>query len=115
MKVEVAYRTDTQRPLTDPLPEANGVVFRLVKGDVCDPWLDPDGWFGPEKPLWLMRFWSPVPLPFFAWRVGSWPGYVGFKIYGVDSAAYRTMLPAEDVYEGSLAMHFSFRPFARRT
>src|SRR3990167_9447717 len=69
MKVDVFYRTDPERPLNDPLPEKPGIVFRLLTGDVCDPWFDPDGWFGPEKPLGLMRFRSRIPLPFFAWRI----------------------------------------------
>lgn len=113
MKVEVAYRSDLERPLTDPLPEANGVVFRLVRGDVLDPWFDPDGWFGVKRPLFVLRFWSKLPLPFFAWKLGRWSGYVGFKVYGVDSPAYVPWAGAAEVYDGSLAMCFSIRPFAR--
>lgn len=113
MKVEVIFRSDPLRPLTDPLPEANGIVFRLVRGDVLDPLFDPDGWFGVAKPLFVLRFRSKVPLPFLAWRLGRWTGYVGFKVYGVDSPSYVPWAGAAEVYEGSQAMHFSVRPFAR--
>jgi len=113
VRVKVFYRNDPERPLTDPLPEENGIVFRLVQGDVLDPFFDPDGWFKPKKPLWTMRFWSVLPLPFFAWHWGRWTGYIGFKVYGVDSEAYKSWLKPEEVYSGSQAMCFSVRPFAR--
>jgi hypothetical protein len=113
MRVEPFYRTDPDRSLVDPLPEKNGLVFRLLSGDVCDPWLDPDGWFKPRLPTFTVRFWSYLPLPFLAWRLGKWSGYIGFKVYGVDSEHYLGWLPDEDVYPGSQAMCLSFRPFAR--
>ena len=112
MNIIQTWRSDWDRPITDPLPERDGVVFRLTRGDVCDPWFDPDGWFGPSKPFYTLRFRSWVPLPFFAWKWGRWMGYIGFKVYGVDSEHYRSWLPESDVYAGSQAMCLSFRPFA---
>jgi hypothetical protein len=44
------------------------------------------------------------------WR---WTGYIGFKVYGLDAENYKEWMPASDVYNGSLAMHPSFRPFAK--
>ena len=116
MKVDVRYRNDPERPLADPLPELKGrrLVVRVYAGDYCDPFLDPDGWFGPQKPRILIRRKLSF-MPFVAWR---WPftsraGYVGFKLYGVDSENYKTFLPPEEVYDGSQACHFSIRPFAQ--
>lgn len=113
MKINVVYRNDPERPLTDPLPEQDGIVFRLVSGDVCDPWFDPDGWFEPDKPMFTMKFNSIIPLPFLAWKLGRWSGYIGFKVYGVDSEHYLWWLSRRDVYVGSQAMCLSFRPFAK--
>ena len=115
MKVEIYARSknDADRPVTDPLPESDGFYWRWVKGDVCDPWRDPDGWFAPRLPTFTVRFWSYLPLPFLAWRVGRWTGYIGFKVYGVDSEHYLGWLGREDVYPGSRAMCLSFRPFAK--
>lgn len=115
MKAEVLYRNDPERPLTDPLPELGGrrFIFRIYSGDYCDPFRDPDGWFGPQLPRLMIRAvlsW----MPFVAWR---WPGttrggYFGFKLYGVDSENYKTWIPVHDVCPGSQACHFSIRPFA---
>jgi len=114
MKVELLWRSrlDEGRALTEPFPAEDGVILRWLRGNVCDPWFDPDGWFGVRSPLVLIRFWSEIPLPFVAWRKGRWAGYIGFKVYGVDSDAYTQWLPKWEVYPGSLAMCFSFRPFA---
>lgn len=113
MKVNVLYRNDPERGLTDPLPEVGGrkFVFRLYSGDVCDPYFG--NWFTPPWPKFVLRFRFPF-LPFVAWK---WPfmnrlGYIGFKLYGVDADAYKNWLPAEEVYAGSQAVCFSVRPFA---
>ena len=52
MKVDVIWRNDPERPLTDPLPELGGrrFIIRLYKGDYLHPGNDPDGWFGPIVP-----------------------------------------------------------------
>ncbi len=117
MKVRALYRNDPERPLTDPLPELGGrrFVFRIYLGDYCDPFCDPDGWFGPKVPRISVRVNLPwLPLPFLAWRWGNTgrAAYIGFKLYGVDSDNYKGWLPASEVFEGSQAVHFSLRPFA---
>lgn len=117
MKTEVLYRNDSERGLTDPLPELGGrrFIFRIYKGT----WLDPilswgSNWFHPPYPTTVLQLKMPL-MPFIAWK---WPfmdkaGYFGFKLYGVDAEAYKEWLcdPAE-VYDGSQACCFSFRPFA---
>lgn len=112
MKVTCHYRTDTERPLTDPLPEKKwSFVFRLYSGDICDPF---DGnWFTPPYPkrIWRAHCKWPV-LPFIAWRLGKRGGYIGFKLYGADAPAYLNWMKPEDVREGSQAVCLSFRPFA---
>ena len=115
MKVEVLYRNDPERPLTDPVLEPGGrrLVLRLYRGDYCDPFGDPDGWFGPQPPKVVLRRWL-LFMPFIAWR---WPfmqkaGYFGFKLYGVDSENYKSFIDPAEVFAGSQACHFSFRPFA---
>lgn len=109
MNVKVIYRSDPERELKDPLPEKDGIVFRLMTGDVVWPFLDPDGMFKPLRPMLLVIFRSVIPLPFFAWRRGNKKGYAGFKCFGVDSPEYKTWMPAGDVYEGSIALQPSFR------
>lgn len=117
MKVSVLYRNDPERPLTDPLPEPGKrrFVLRIYLGDYCDPFRDPDGWFGRALPVIIIRVNLPwLPLPFVAWK---WPfvnraAYIGFKLYGVDSDRYKDWLPAHEVFDGSQAVHFSVRPFA---
>lgn len=116
MKVEALYRNDPERQLTDPVLES-GVrwfVLRIYSGDFLD--IFGGGWFDPEKPpkkviRKVLRF-----MPFIAWR---WPGtnrsgYIGFKLFGVDSPNYVTFqgVMPQDVYVGSQACCFSFRPFA---
>ena len=113
MNVEIVSRSksDEGRPLTDPLPEKNGVIWRWYRGD----YLDPIGgsWFGAAKPWIVLYRKINTPVPFVAWKFGRWTGYAFFKAYGVDSPAYKDRFPADVVYEGSTAMHLSFRPFAR--
>ena len=112
MKIELLYSNRPEQSLSDPFPASNGFLFRLLKGDVCDPYLDPDGWFGPQKPAFTLRFWSSIPLPYFAYRFGKRAGYIGFKAYGVDSEQYKGWLSASDVYPGSQALCLTCRPFA---
>lgn len=123
MNVLVLYRNDPERPLKDPVLEPTGrcFVLRLLIGDVADPFIDPDGWFGPKPPRFVLRFWSPFPLPFIAFRWPDWLAgffpklkgracYLGSKVYGADDPNY-TWLAPEDRAAGSTAMHFSIRPF----
>lgn len=119
MRVTVLRRNDPTRPLTDPISdEAPGVVFvcRLYAGDYCDPLFG--GWFAPPWPRVLLR-WKVERAPFVAWQIPLgfgfvWRGYAGFKLYGVDSPAYRNWLPAQEVYDGSQAVCLSLRPFQFR-
>lgn len=116
MQVDVRYRNDPERGLTDPLPELGGrrFVMRVYSGDVCDPLFG--NWFTPPWPKYVVRFKFRF-LPFVAWK---WPlinraGYIGFKLYGADAEAYKNWMPAEDVYDGSQALCFSVRPAATIT
>lgn len=115
MNVECVWHTpnDRDRPLYDPLPERNGLVLRFIRGDLCDPM---DGqWFGPRWPARVIRWrFERLPIPFLAWKFGPWLGYLGAKVYGVDSPAYLNWMPARDVYAGSFAFCLSARPFASR-
>jgi len=119
MKVVCHYRNDPERSLTDPLPEKNGFVFRLLSGDICSPMFREfrkEHWFVPTYPTWVWRAFCKLPiLPFIAWRIGNKGGYIGFKTYGVDSDAYKLWthgIKPEDVYDGSYALTLSCRPFA---
>ena len=116
MNVEIVYRNDPDRPLTDPLPERNGVVLRLVRGDWLDPqWLgNGGGWFKAPAPRFTIRGrLARLPLPFIAWRFGRWSGYLGAKVYGVDSIEYARFTDVLDIYDGSLAFCLTARPFAK--
>lgn len=112
MKVQLIYSNRPEFSLTTPFPADNGVLVRFMRGDVCDPYLDPDGWFGPKRPAFTFRYVARIPLPYLAWRFGKHAGYIGWKCYGVDSEAYKGWLPPEDVYPGSQALCLTARPFA---
>jgi len=122
VKVEVIYRNDPERGLTDPLPEPTGraFVFRLYKGDVLGPFGFGKSWFNPPFYSRVFHFYSHLPLPFVAWRYPSWlpfvggkAGYIGFKLYGVDNAVYSQWLTTPDeIFEGSQAVVPTIRPFA---
>ena len=120
MNVTCRYRNDNERPLTDPLPEIGGrrFIFRLYSGQINDPVQIGGKWFEPPYPTRVWKQYVSLPiLPFIAWR---WPfskrgGYIGFKLYGVDSPAYKNWMNPEDVYDGSQAVCLSFRPFANLT
>ena len=121
MKVKVIYRNDADRPLDDPLPETNRVVFRLIKGDVLRPLNGK--WFSEPYPTRVLRFYCPIPLPFLAWRIGSWSGYIGAKVFVANDAsfapgtyqypAYANWMKPEDLTPGSMAICPSLRPFAK--
>jgi len=68
-------------------------------------------------PLWTILtaavIWLMTPGKFIAWRFDKRSGYAGSKVYGVDAPVYATWLCApEEVYDGSLAMCLTIRPFA---
>lgn len=117
MYVEVVYRNDPERSIRDPLPETDGFVFRLVRGDLFDPVGDPNSWFEPPWPKRVLRAtFKYLPFPFLAWKFGGFRGYVGAKVYGFDRTEYLNFpkVTAADVYDGSEAFCFSFR-FSRST
>ena len=97
------------QPTTNPKRSKFGVTLALRGGDVCHP-LGEGKWFEPpyfDKVLW---FWMPLPLlPFISWNLFGWKGYIGAKVYGADSPAYKNWMKESDVYEGSQAIHFSVR------
>ena len=118
MQVTCHYRNDKERPLVDPLPELGGrsFIFRLYSGDINQPVSLTAGWFEPPFAKYVWKKFVKLPiLPFIAWR---WPfttkgGYCGFKLYGVDSPAYKLWMNPDDVYDGSQAVHLSIRPSAQ--
>lgn len=115
MKVDVLYRNDPERKLMDPVLEPGGrpFVFRLYRGDLLDPQGDPDGWFLPVLPERVVRGWLRfAPFVAFKWPFLNRALYIGYKLYGVDAPEYVSWAGRENVYEGSVAMCFSFRPFA---
>jgi hypothetical protein len=118
MQVDVIYRNDPERGLTDPVPELGGrkFIFRILKGDWLDPYwpLFGNSWFNPPFPTKVLH----IKLPFAFFVAWKWPfvnkgGYVGWKVYGVDHEVYKTWLTSEEnIYDGSQALCLSFRPFA---
>jgi hypothetical protein len=98
---------------TNPFPERNGIKFCLRGGDICHP-KGEGNWFAPPYfPKGIWRTYCRIPLlPVLAYRFGRRAGYLGFKVYGADSPAYKHWMPPEDVYAGSLALQISIRPFA---
>lgn len=121
MKVTCHYRNDPERGLTDPLPELGGrrFIFRLYSGQVACPvfgTLFGEYWFHPPYPRILLKFFCSLPiLPFvaFIWPFTNRACYAGFKLFGVDSPAYKEWLCApEDVFDGSQALCLTIRPSA---
>jgi len=106
MKVICHYKNDDQ-PLVCAYPAKTGVLFRLCSGDVLDPYLG--NWFKEPYFKVIIRFFTEKKLPYFAWRVGKYGGYMGFQTYGVDSPQYKNFLPDKDVYDGSQAMSLTVR------
>ncbi len=94
--------------ITNPKRSVWGVTFALRWGDVCHP-LGQGDWFAPPYFSRVLRFWSYSPLPFIAWNLWGWRGYLGAKVYGVDSDAYKNWINPEEVYDGSQAIQFSGR------
>lgn len=67
-------------------------------------WPAMDMWEVAAYPLILLL----TPGLFISWNLWGWRGYLGAKVYGADSPTY-TWLQPEEVYPGSLAIHFSGR------
>ena len=119
MKVIIHYRSDPERGLTDPLPEKKwSFVFRLYSGDICSPVLGTffgEKWFEPPFPKYVWRSFCKWPvLPFIAWRCNKHGGYIGFKLYGMDSPQYKEWpvgIKPEDVFDGSQALCLTISPY----
>lgn len=95
--------------LTHPFPKEDGWFLVWRGGNVCHP-LSPGNWFSVPYFTRAIRFfcrWN--ILPYLCWKYGDRAGYFGFKIYGADSPTYASWIPAEEIYSGSQALHFSIR------
>lgn len=101
--------TSPDLPLTSPYRTTNGVTLAFRWGDVCHPIGSSGNWFTPPYFTKVLRFYSRIPLPFITLKFGGFRAYVGAKIWGCDSDAYKNWLPKEIVYEGSQAIQFSIR------
>ena len=112
MKILRGLSTNRTQPATQPFPASSGFFFELRGGDILHPWGKGE-WFKPPYFASIWRAWCAwCVLPFLSWRFGTIGGYVGFKVYGADSEAYRHWMPEGDVYEGSQALQMSARLWA---
>lgn len=115
MKVTLIKSNRPDVPLTTDFPPTPGIMWRWLKGDVCDPqwWFNGGSAFKFPLPRFVIRFKLRIPLPYISWRTaGGRGGYLGMKVYGVDSPFYKNYIPAADVYPGSQALELTARPFA---
>lgn len=111
MKVIRRFGNKLDHPATSPLLSEPGFWWELRAGDICHP-TGKGNWFTPPYFQHAWKWYCPWPiLPYLSWRVGNKGGYMGFKIYGVDSPTYVDWAGAENVYPGSQAMQVSLRPF----
>lgn len=123
------YATDDKSRWTAPFPEGpdcvelklvQGTILvgwkaRLLGGDMMSPW----GWqLRPEATAnTAPNFFNAIPertrrlflsfpcLPFFSVRIGRFGFYIGWKVFGVDSPAYKDYpgVNPSEVYDGSQA------------
>lgn len=110
------HATDPRETWTAPYPVADGFKFRLLGGDMMSPW----GWKLREEatagskpnffnaiPERTRRLYFRIPcLPFVSFRIGRFGAYFGFKVFGVDSDAYKDYpgVHPSEVYVGSQAV-----------
>lgn len=100
-------------PTTNPFPVSNGIQFSLHGGDICYPKGKGDWFKPPYFPAGVWRTYCSLPiLPWISYRFGKRAGYIGFKVYGADSDAYKNWMNPDDVYPGSQALMPSIRLFA---
>ena len=96
-------------PSTAPKRDTFGITFALRGGDVCHP-LGAGSWFDSPYFTSVLRFYCYLPvLPWISWNLFGWKGYLGAKVYGADSLAYKNWMTPSDVYDGSQAIQFSGR------
>lgn len=116
--------TDEEAEWTAPFPAARyGLKARLMGGDLLSPSIM-TGTLRPGRaaegknfftviPRIVVRAWYGIACkPFLSLRAGRFGFYIGHKVFGVDSEAYRDypLVLAEDVYKGSRALSgFTFR------
>lgn len=94
-------------------PKGWGVAIKLFAGPVVRPMTKPRYWFKANVPSKWNEF-DPeyhrllnVPFfigPFLSVAVGPYGFYVGFKVFDLESAKYRQMVGADEVYPGSQAL-----------
>jgi len=95
--------------ITNPKRSTFGITFALRGGDILHP-LGSGSWFDPPYFSRIWRAYCPITIcPFISWNLFGWKGYIGFKVYGADSPAYKNWMPPADVYDGSQAMQLSAR------
>ena len=123
MKVS-GYATDPESNWTTPYPKARfGLILRLLRGDYMAPDLS-DAVLRPGRTE--VNWFNAIPIritrkvvgwrPFLSIGICSWGVYMGWKVYGVDSAAYLDypgIRPA-DVFTGSRAMVGTLRFTTKR-
>jgi hypothetical protein len=107
--MKVHQLTTKDEGITNPKRSTFGITFALRWGDVLHPLGQEGNWFKGPYFTRIWRFYCYVPLPFIAWNLWGWRGYLGAKIYGADAPEYLNWMPTEDVYEGSQAIQFSAR------
>lgn len=112
------YATDPEALWTAPFPEARvGFKARLLGGDLLSPDVS-SGAMRPGREREGRNWFTVIPdtvrravhgkprKPFVSVRVGRFGFYLGHKVFGVDSEAYRDypLVRPEDVYDGSRAI-----------
>jgi hypothetical protein len=107
--VRVFQLTTCDEGITNPKRSTFGVTLALRWGDVLHPLGQEGNWFKPPYFTRILRFYSYVPLPFIAWNLWGWRGYLGAKVYGADAPEYKFWMNPDDVYVGSQAIQFSAR------
>jgi hypothetical protein len=107
--VKVHQLTTCDEGITNPKRSTFGITFALRWGDVLHSLGSDGNWFKPPYFTRILRFYSYVPLPFIAWNLWGWRGYLGAKVYGADAPEYEEWMPHTDVYVGSQAIQFSAR------
>lgn len=96
-------------PTTNPKRDTFGIGIYLRGGDFLHP-TGEGNWFAEPYFKTAIKFWCPIPiLPFVNWNLFGWKGYLGCKVYGVDSPTYDDWAGVENVFDGSQAMMFSGR------
>lgn len=65
MRIIEGWRSDPERPLTDPLPERKwSIILRFYGGDWLDPLAIGSNWFTPPFPKRILHIWWPLWLSY---------------------------------------------------